>query len=245
MPSYRVYAASRAGGKHGGLDANNQDAHAVHADADGAGVVLVVCDGAGSRRHSRAGAELGVRQTLSFLRELDWAAPFRPQAEDFLAGLQAALAAAAAARDVAVRELACTLVAAAATPTGWRAMQVGDGFLVAQDLPGGPYRLVFPIVKGEYANETVFVTQDAAAAHLMVYEGGDGEAPYFICLSTDGVERQAIRLREGEPHPPFFDYLAKLADSDGASAHLVRFLSLPALDAATDDDRTLVCARLE
>lgn len=238
MPRYNVCAASRPGSKHDFLEENNQDAWAVEHLGDG--VVMVVCDGAGSRPHSRLGADRVAAMAAAFLKELDWAAGFKPQAEEFLRLVQSRLTADAEERGLSATDLSCTVLAAAATSRGLRALQIGDGFIVARPDAAARYELLLPIAKGEHANETVFVTQQDAADRMHTFEGD--APPHFLCLSSDGVERQAIRLRESEPHEPFFDYLSKVAASGAGDDYLMRFLSMPSLDEATDDDRTLACA---
>ncbi len=238
MPSYSVCAASRPGSKHNFAEENNQDAYALRRLDDG--IVMVVSDGAGSQPYSRIGADIVAAATAAFLARMDWSAAFAPQAGNFLASVQAELAAGAAKKNLTLRDLACTVVALAATSRGVRALQIGDGFIVTRMAAEDSFKLLFPITKGEHANETAFVTQSDAAEHLLLCE--KDQPPQFICLSSDGVERQAIRLRESEPHAPFFDYLAKVAASEEGKAYLEKFLAMPSLDQVTDDDRTLVCA---
>lgn len=242
MHEYSVCAASRAGSKHGFLDGRNQDAFAV--ECAGGDAFIAVCDGAGSREHSREGADIVAKAAVAFLSGLDWDEPFAGQAKRFLADARQELAEHARRRGLSPGDLACTMVAAALTARGLRAMQVGDGFAVVRNDGEEDYALAFPPAKGEYANETVFVTHAGAEAFLGVHE--TDVPPAFVCLSSDGVERQAIRFAGFRPHPPFFDYLVKVAragaDGADADAALERFLSMPGLDEVTDDDRTLVCA---
>ena len=238
MLRYSACAASKPGSKHKFLEENNQDAYALRRLDDG--VVMAVSDGAGSRPHSRIGADLVSSMAAAFLTGVEWAAEFGPQAAGFLAEARAALALRAEEKGLTARDLACTVLAAVATSRGFRALQIGDGFIVTRSEASAPYRLLFPIVKGEHANETVFVTQSNAAEYMQTCE--DDLPPHFICLSSDGVERQAIKLRESEPHPPFFEYLSKVAANAAGGGYLEQFLAMPSLDEVTDDDRTLVCA---
>lgn len=238
MLRYSVCAVSKPGSKHEFLAENNQDACAVRHLADG--VAMAVSDGAGSRPHSRSGADLAVLAATDFLAKIDWTSAFRPQAEQFVQELQARLAAKAESMGLGIGDLACTVLALVAAAQGVRALQIGDGFIVVRSGSAAPYRLLFPMAKGEHANETAFVTQRNAMEYL--YTAEDAEPPFFVCLSSDGVERQAIKLRESEPHAPFFDYLGRVAASEAGAEYLEKFLSMPSFDEVTDDDRTLVCA---
>ncbi len=241
MPKFTVRAATQPGSKHQHLTVNNQDAYVCLELEDG--IVVSVCDGAGSRRHSRIGAELAASKAVEFLASIDWtdevAYGFAQAARNFIRQLQATLHEKAAEMQTEACELACTLIALAVTKRGTRALQIGDGFLVVRDGPENPYRLVFIAQKGEYANETIFVTQKLAAEEMMVFESD--QPVDFACLSSDGLERQAIRLAESEPHTPFFDYLVRLARHPEGEEYLQKLLLLPAVDEVTDDDRTLVC----
>ena len=67
-----------------------------------------------------------------------------------------------------------------------------------------------------------------------------------IVLFTDGIESIAIDFSTGKPHEPFLKpMLAPLRNgSDGASLSdkLIEFLSSPAINEKTDDDKTLILA---
>lgn len=233
-----VIAASTPGSKHGYREEQNQDVFAVLRFPEG--VAMAVCDGAGSHSNSRLGANAVSEAAVSFLSGLDWSADFQSQVTNFLSNVPELLSTKAAELSLTVRDFSCTLLALSVSSHGVRALQLGDGFIVIRDRTGSSYELMFPMTKGEYINETVFVTRHDAAKYLQIHASNN--PPDFICLSTDGLERQAIVLAESRPHAPFFDYLAKLAASDAGQEYLEKFLVMPELNAATDDDRTLVCA---
>ncbi len=238
MCDFITYAASRAGSKHHGADEENQDAYDIA--RKGNEVILAVCDGAGSRSHSRTGANLIAKLTVGFLSNLDWTAPFGEQAKRFIVEAREAITVHAQGQNLSPRDLACTVLGLAVDCCGVRALQVGDGFIVLRDKDDDEYKLLFTGTKGEYANETVFVTHKDAEDFLQIYESGT--PPAFACLSSDGVERQAIKMRDSTPHAPFFDYLVKVGKADcDKDVALSKFLAMPALNKVTDDDRTLVC----
>ncbi len=238
MHDFITYAASRAGSKHHGTDEENQDSYAVA--RKGNAVIVAVCDGAGSRPHSRTGADLIAKLTIEFLSDLDWSAAFGEQAKRFIVEAREAIAAHAQGQNLSPHDLACTVLGLSVDCCGVRALQVGDGFIVLCEKEGREYKLLFTGTKGEYANETVFVTHKDAEDFLHIHESET--PPMFACLSSDGVERQAIILRDSTPHAPFFDYLVKVGKADcDKDAALMEFLAMPALDKVTDDDRTLAC----
>lgn len=98
---------------------------------------------------------------------------------------------------------------------------------------------------GEYANATYFVTDRDAHAHLNVTVMA---APDEVSLLTDGLQRLALVFATREAHPPFFEPMfATLRGIDPAqclrlNADLAHFLSSAAINARTDDDKTLVIA---
>ena len=239
MSIFNVCSASKAGSKHNHNEEENQDARAILRREER--VCLALCDGAGSHRHSKKGAELVSRLAVTFLANLDWSRPFAEEAKRFLADVRTAVIEYAESMSLPPREFGCTMLAVAVSRGGMKAVQVGDGFIVCQESPEAEYTLLFPPAKGEYANETVFVASEEAADKAQTHETGN--PPFFVCLSSDGVDRQAIRFADLKPHPPFFDYLIKIMrvgnDADGI---LEKFLAMDSLDQVTDDDRTLVLA---
>jgi hypothetical protein len=140
-----------------------------------------------------------------------------------------------------VEDLACTLLIFVATPCGVTAMQIGDGFITVRYQQEEP-QLLFPPDKGEYINETTFVTSaNALETMRVVVQTGHLE---FICASTDGLERLAIRMSDQTPFAPFFqpleEYLRETSDSEQEEEYLMSFLKSDRLNARTDDDKTLL-----
>ena len=137
-----------------------------------------------------------------------------------------------------VDDLACTLLIIIATPEGIAAMQIGDGFITVR-YSNSQFQLLFRPDKGEYVNETTFVTSNNAIEDMKVkLEPG---RPEFICASTDGLERLAIRLSDWTPHNPFFKPLEQWLreTEDLESDEYLDFLNSDELNARTDDDKTL------
>ena len=139
----------------------------------------------------------------------------------------------------ALDDLACTLLIAIATSKGIAAMQIGDGFITVR-YRDRESQLLFPPDKGQYINETTFVTSaNALEAMQVVIQPGEAE---FICASTDGLERLAIRLSDWTPFTPFFQPLEQyLRETENLKSdkYLEDFLNSDRLNARTDDDKTL------
>jgi hypothetical protein len=147
----------------------------------------------------------------------------------------------AAENNYSVHDLACTLLVFIATPHWIAAMQIGDGFIVLR-YQEEDTQLLFPPDKGEYINETAFVTSVNAleAMRICVKTG----KPEFICASTDGLERLAIRMSDWTPFIPFFqpleEYLRETSNPEQEDEYLISFLESDRLNARTDDDKTLL-----
>lgn len=213
----------------------------------GAGVAGAIADGAGSARFGETGARIAAAAALDALA--GWLGSRRTQpsprgsAGALLAAYDSARAAVLteAARMNAVQEaFATTLLAFVATPDWLAALQLGDGFIVARGPTG--YELLFAPDKGEYVNETRFVTDPGSrVAVRCCFKPGPW---HFIAAATDGLENVALKQPDWLPHAPFFEpfdrFVADAPPSDRLGGEIKAFLGSDRLDARTDDDRTLL-----
>ena len=96
--------------------------------------------------------------------------------------------------------------------------------------------------KGEFANETTFVTSRNALDDMQV--SVISHPLEFICAATDGLERVALRVSDWMPFAPFFnplsEYLAQTPNPDEDKAYLASFLDSERLNQKTQDDKTLL-----
>jgi serine/threonine protein phosphatase PrpC len=213
-------------------------------------LIGAVADGAGNAALAHRGARLAVRAVLAHLGRGFATGAVTAKPEDHLlrARLRAAFAGArtrlieqAAAESVEAADFACTLIAFVAAPDWLAAMQIGDGLLVARS-EGAVYELLFQPDKGEYANETSFLTDRDGLARVRFRTI---EAPQsFLCAATDGLESVSIERRAMAPHAPFFkpldDYILAAADERQARRDIRDFLASDRLEARSDDDKTLL-----
>ncbi|MHC5821956.1 MAG: PP2C family serine/threonine-protein phosphatase [Nostoc sp.] len=221
-------------------------------------IVGAVADGAGSAKHSDVGAKLAVKTVLKYLGRISEylqnrkhclekiSQPLSEQeAKKLFAGtvktVIAKLHKQAAEGDYSVNDLACTLLVFVATPDWVAAMQIGDGFIVMRS-QDSEYQLLFQPDKGEFANETTFITSANAVKEMQVTV--ISEKQEFICASTDGLEKVAIRLSDWEPFSPFFkpleEYLHEPVNEEEKDKYLMEFLNSERLNSRTDDDKTLL-----
>jgi hypothetical protein len=259
---WRAVAAFQQGERHRRDGLPCQDYAAVRAVGDL--LVGVAADGAGSADRSRLGATLAVRSILACLTErltgclapplpgeaaARGAAP-APDAKTIRACFDAALATglscvrgAARARAAAAGDLACTVLALAATPHWVAALQLGDGLIVVRhDAPA--FELMFAPQLGEYVNETRFLTDPDGPAQARFRLSR--RPPAFVCLATDGLAPVSIDLRARRPHGPFFGpietYLRGVPDAGAARQAAREFLRSGRLAQRSDDDRSLLLA---
>jgi hypothetical protein len=104
-------------------------------------------------------------------------------------------------------------------------MQIGDGFIVVRSQES-EYQLLFQPDKGEFANETTFITSSNALDEMQVRVLTGHQQ--FICASTDGLEKLAIRFSDWTPFALFFkpleEYLGETSDPEKEDKYLKNFL---------------------
>lgn len=252
---WRVVAGSVCGSSHARCDRTCQDAHAWQLFPGGL-LVAAVADGAGSAALGAVGAELAARRSVELLRRGEEAGrvpasggtagdAWRALLREVVAEVRGALLEEAVVRDVSPRELATTLILAAATPGLIAVAQVGDGAAVLRDGTGEFTALTRP-TGSEYVNHTTFVVSEDALESVQM-EVWFGSATH-VALFTDGLQRLALRMPEGDPHAPFFAPLLRFAeeatDLEEANRQLAAFLGSARIRERTDDDVTLLLATL-
>lgn len=259
-PRWRVVGASVVGTSHTAHGLPCQDAHAfdrLDLPAQGQVLLAAVADGAGSAKHAEVGARIACASAVAAARRyLGGGGRLSGAGEAVVAGwfdeAADAVASAAEQRGSDVGEFAATLLFAVVGEDTAAFAQVGDGAVVAAtaDDEEPVFDLVVQPTRGEYANETVFITTRGwreALQHRLVQA-----RVLDVALMSDGVERLAIDLRRGRPHGPFFSMVLgpMWADAGGSgedaeavlSRALHELLVSPDANRRTDDDKTLLLA---
>ena len=144
----------------------------------------------------------------------------------------------------ALRDFATPLLVTVVTESWLACVQIGDGVIVLRR--DGVLEALTRPAKGEYANQTDFVTADlyAETAQSCVLRNHGADA---IALMSDGLERLAIELATNTPHAAFFRNLFTFAGSpdlghDQRQAALSQELRSDKVNRLTDDDKTLLVA---
>jgi hypothetical protein len=218
----------------------------------GGALLVALADGAGSATRSELGARAAVQAAMDSLTsglgdgqpaeccgwvELFWGA---------FDSARAALIQLANERDEPLVAFATTLTCLAATPEQLVVGQLGDGAVVTRGADGA-LDTVTTSQRGEYANETYFLTQEQALERVDIQV--INLPIQALAVMSDGLTRLALKRPTNEPHPPFFKPLfafveasAPSNDGAGASEALAAFLASPRVCERTDDDKALVLA---
>lgn len=220
--------------------------------AEGPVLVAVVCDGAGSAAHAEVGAWLAGK-TMVELVELHFEGGARMGDIDLACGrawisrVSDALTQDAAAQGRAVRDYACTLLAAVVAEDSAAFVQVGDGAMVISRGDEEDWSYVFWPQHGEFANTTNFVVSRDVAdlvdfAHVP-------ERLEEVALFSDGLENLVLHQATKTVFEPFFRQMiapVRKGMEPGLngplSSDLADYLASPRVCERTDDDKSLVLA---
>lgn len=147
-------------------------------------------------------------------------------------------------------KFATTTLGVIITPEWLVSWQIGDGVIVLRDAQG--YRAITTPAKGEYANQTHFLTGEGFSKKMQIFteRRNPKQAINGVVLMTDGLERLAMQMQDNTPFAPFFDNLFTFAENSQASwqerqAGLQNTLRSEAVNQRTDDDKTIMVAFLE
>ena len=245
------------GGSVGGLAHElrglpNQDALGWRFVSDTRTLIAVVADGAGSAACGGEGARFVVSELIRSLSSPSIADNKNlPQADgallvSHLLGAREHLTRLAELEKRPAKDYACTVLACLLTPDGAWSAQIGDGAIVL-GAPAGPSQALHTSQQGEYVNETVFLTSDQAVEHI---KSGYHPGPHArLAMFTDGLQRIALKLPEGQPHEPFFkplfQFLSQCGDAADAVEQITGFLKSPRIRSRADDDLSLLLAQLD
>ena len=270
---WKAIARCQAGTSHIKDDIPCQDyaKYEVH----GKYFIGAVADGAGSSTYSQEGSQIAVTSTLEYFAEIlgnlnDNDVLFKSEADatkkfrDLILRVREEIGLAAGKKskelehdsdkkdEISPRQFSCTLLAFVGFPEGIAAMQLGDGFIVVRDYGKHEYDLLFLPSKGEFVNETTFVTSDDIGKKLQITYRPNRVS--FVCASTDGLENIAIKSRrdqQDQAYARFFvpleDYMQSEADPEKEDDYIMsNFLNSDEFNRKTNDDKTLlVCSSTE
>jgi hypothetical protein len=244
---WKVLRASVAGSSHLKAGFPCQDAHAgVSVRSRDGDVLVVACaDGAGSAAHSDIGAQLAAEALVHAAVKLIEGRELASIADqDLLECFRAARSTIEQRADELQepkRELACTLLCAIVGERDALYAQLGDGLIVVRE--GEEYVPALWPALGEHLNDTHFLTDDGFEAHVAFAKRA---ASAEVSLTTDGLQMLAANFAARTIHQgffsPFFAQLQQAEPADALVTPLQDFLASEAINARTDDDKTLILA---
>jgi serine/threonine protein phosphatase PrpC len=142
-----------------------------------------------------------------------------------------------------LRDFAATLTCAVASADRLVVGQLGDGAVIVETGDGRLFSAA-RTQRGEYANETYFLTQERALEQVEIQV--IQEPACKLALMSDGLTRLALKMPSGEPHPPFFrplfDFVFSSVEETAAAEQLASFLDSERVCARSDDDKSLLLA---
>ena len=235
-----IIAASvtQPGTRHINSETPNQDSVYFELLPDGQGIVAAVSDGAGSASRAKEGSQLAakyaVKRAVQAIRDDEpinhavqaglhtareaikhrahivhrQALP-EPQVTDSGAHPERAKTQASKVVDL-MADYHCTLVLVAWVGDEAAAAQIGDGAAIAES--AGTCKMLTIPQRGEYANETYFVTEPHFRQTIFNRETSGITA---IMLFTDGLQNHAVDFRNKKAHDLFAPaVIAKLREPD-------------------------------
>lgn len=200
--------ATAQGRRHEGDGVDCQDA--VTRLAKGQLTAIALADGAGSARHAALGARLSAdaiaRYLLRALPALLACKEERAKASLLTSVLQV-LTRAAREQSASVEDFACTLLFAATDGRTLLVGQLGDGRVGVRDNASGLWRPMLVATKGEFLNETTFVTSGGALARFQLARG-DAATVSACVLMSDGAE-ESLFHRATQTFAPAVESIAQ------------------------------------
>jgi serine/threonine protein phosphatase PrpC len=193
-----------------------------------------IADGAGSAKRAKEGAD----QALLAAKEFIWESENLVIVKDeLLPFIQSKLESYATAIGCSFQDLSSTLLLAFITGKQLLFVQIGDGSIAIRD-DSGSFTRMFPPQKGEYLNETVFVTSKHSKVNVQskVLELSPTQVVEFV-LMTDGIEEKLFNrktLQYANAVGVFFDWL-KDGDEAEVQAAITENIRKKIYPSTTDD----------
>jgi len=246
--TWRTIGASVIGTSHQQYGIPCQDAHQV-CILPCQTLLIAIADGAGSAKRATDGSRVAVTAVVDAIRTIlkqdhpTDANHWQQVLVDAFTASRNALVGYAVTEHMELRAFATTLTCVLATDQWLAVGQIGDGVVVAHMEDGQLFTVIHP-QRGEYANETYFLTMTNAIQYMEIHV--IQMASQSLAVMTDGILRLALTLPSYEPYAPFFyplfAFVAEEDDLGQAQTTLAAFLSSQRVCDCTDDDKTLVLA---
>ncbi len=265
--------ASVEGSSHAAHNLPCQDAHLCKLIKDTDALLCVVSDGAGSSPLSHLGAgivvEAAYKHFSRLLKEKGWhnshtppaSAAWHEVAKQAFRGVRQTIEAAAKEARVAPQAMAATAIVAIATPHYLLCSHICD-CRAGYRTTGGVWKSMIQPYKGEYANETIFITSpiwEGNAPDQYIESRVIDEPVDAVVLMSDGCENVCYETTIFNPekgayqnkNTPFAGFLdpmidalhrmyAQGMDTSSINRFLEEYLAQDPVFAEETDDKTLI-----
>jgi hypothetical protein len=246
--SWQVVGAAVPGTSHRKMGLPCQDAQTTRLLSNGT-VLVALADGAGTAERSQEGARQAVDRALICLEaaltlatpqdDAGWEVLIRDAFQQARQGVLQI----AEENGISLKAFATTLICAVVSDCWSSVGQIGDGAVVAADMQDDYFTFIQP-QRGEYANETNFLTMENASDLLAVRVLS--RPVRALAVMSDGLTRLALKIPGYDPHIPFFKplfaFATEIEGQDQAVVQLEAFLNSERVNNRTDDDKALVLA---
>ncbi|CAM2011635.1 PP2C family serine/threonine-protein phosphatase [Acanthopleuribacter pedis] len=238
-PSRAVIAGRVRGAGHERTGQPCQDFYFYQWDRDWA--VACLADGAGSARFAHIGARRAVfaAGTLAVNALRRGTTDLTQCTKDALAAARLALEQ----QPAPISDYACTLLLVVQQGDRLATAQIGDGWIVL--LRGQSSKAAHLPSRGQYVNQTNFLTQTTWCSHVQYQNHEQLPALNGFALLSDGLERATISLQDATPSHTFFNglygWLTKAETTPKqAKKALLTFLNSDRVRETSDDDKSMV-----
>lgn len=214
MTTFSATIGTRTGDSHREHGTPNQDYACYVILPNDMGMVAAVSDGAGSARMAKAGSKTSARAATAkawktALRLGNAPDPSICTFEGIKAGRKA-LEATARIQGNPLDDYHATLLVAVMIKGKTAVAHIGDGASIVR--VGDSYKMLTIPARGEYANETFFITMDDYE-NLIASNVAEGATE--LLLFTDGVQNELIDFRQRKAHQDATSFLCDIARSLG------------------------------
>lgn len=209
MNTFSGTIGTRTGDRHEAHGTPNQDYSCYALLPDDLGIVAAVSDGAGSAAMARVASRTAAREAT----KTAWETAARARAttdpatcsQDGMKAAREALEAVARKQGNPLEDYHATLIVAAIINDKAAVAHIGDGASIVKTR--GDYKMLTIPARGQYANETFFITMDD---YQNMVASNSAEEVTELLLFTDGVQNELIDFRKKKAHPEHLNSLCKI-----------------------------------
>lgn len=147
-------------------------------------VVMCLCDGAGSAKHARKGAELVSSAVCSYLNRHLFSFLHMKHDKAIKKICEVSKSAVEKEND-SITDYNCTLLAVVILKNKYLCIHIGDGVIGC--LENNELHILSSPSNGEYKNQTYFITENNAENHIRIEKGSFHTNSFSVFIMSDGT----------------------------------------------------------